>query len=353
MSEHIISVDAGNGGVNAVRKKGKSYERVYFPSVRAAATGDSLGLGSQFEMDIEYVDWGGHRYFVGDDVAASRSSVERHQGALRYGDEFWIFLVSIAIAKCGVENGSVDLTTFAPPGLYLEAKRDIEARIKKMSGKVALQFKNDKKPRTFEIANVTVWPEGLGAVACYIFDKSGKSIANDFLEGEIVVLDSGMYTLDALQVSNGQFNPESLSSATWEGAGIKTHMLDPMLRTIKKQGQDFQLLNSDDIDRVVRQGLTTGDYKLRVAGQEVDIKSLLDKYSERYGEWISNNIIDGVFNGLRGVKSLILVGGGAAFIRDQLPKWYPDKLAEPLKDIEPVDMNAVGGLRLALSRETT
>ena len=80
MSDHVISVDAGNGGVNAVRKKGKTFERVYFPSVRAAATGDSLGLGSQFEMDVEYVDWGGHRYFVGDDVAASRSGVERHQG---------------------------------------------------------------------------------------------------------------------------------------------------------------------------------------------------------------------------------------------------------------------------------
>ena len=238
-------------------------------------------------------------------------------------------------------------------GLYLEAKGDIEARIKKMSGKVALQFKGDKRPRAFTIEQVTVWPEGLGAVACYLFDKAGKPIDSDLLEGEIVVLDSGMYTLDALQVSNGQFNPESLASATWEGAGISTHLLTPMLRTLKKQGQDFQLLHTDAVDRVIRQGITTGDYTLRVAGQQVDIKPLLDKYSERYAEWISNNIIDGVFNGLRGIKTLILVGGGAVFIRDQLPKWYPDKLAPALPDIVPVDMNAVGGLRLALSRQAT
>jgi len=351
MSDYTISIDAGNGMVNAACIKGKSYTSVHFPSVRAAATGDSLNLGSQFELDIEYVDWGGHRNFVGDDVQHARSGIERHQGAFRYGDEFHHFLIALAIAKCGVEQGTVDLTTFTPPGLYSEAKRDIEGRVQQAKGKVALQFKSDKKPRAFTIDQVFVFPEGLGAVACYIFDASGKAIESDLLEGEVVVLDSGMYTLDALQVSNGQFNPESLSSATWEGAGIKAHILDPMLRTIKKQGSDFQLLNTDDIDRVIRRGLTSDDYKLKVAGQEIDIQPLLQRQAERYAEWLSNQVLDGVFNGLRGIKALILVGGGATFIRDLLPQWYPDKLAAPLKDVAPIEMNAVGGLRLALSRQ--
>ena len=81
-----------------------------------------------------------------------------------------------------------------------------------------------------------------------------------------------------------------------------------------------------------------------------------EKYRERYAEWISNNIIDGIFAGLRGYKSAILVGGGALLIEDILPKWYePEKLLKrkkhpTTKKVFPVDFNAVGGLRLALNR---
>ena len=198
---------------------------------------------------------------------------------------------------------------------------------------------------------------GLGALLCFVLDKNGKPVDNDMLEGENVVLDMGMYTLDALQVSNGQFNPESLSSATWESSGIKEHILDPMLRAVKKQGgEDFGLLTVDDVDRVIRQGLATDNYELKVAGVVADIKPLLDKYSERYAQWIANNIIDGVFNGLRGIKSMILVGGGAMFTEKWLQQWYPDKILDTnkhkvAKGLAPVEMNAVGGLRLALSKE--
>ncbi|PJF39309.1 MAG: hypothetical protein CUN54_08985, partial [Phototrophicales bacterium] len=68
-----------------------------------------------------------------------------------------------------------------------------------------------------------------------------------------------------------------------------------------------------------------------------------------------NNIIDGVFGGLRGIKSVILVGGGAVQIEDHLREWYGDKVLNrkkvaATKRLHPVDMNAVGGLRLALMR---
>ena len=129
MVDQIVSVDAGNGGTNAILAQDKGYKKVYFPSVRAAASGDTLGLGGQFELDYEYIDWGDHRYVVGDDVGRiSRRSVERHQGAFRYGDEFHEFLVTVALARLGVETGTVDLTLFAPPGMYTNAKESIEQR---------------------------------------------------------------------------------------------------------------------------------------------------------------------------------------------------------------------------------
>ena len=79
MSKQIVSVDAGNGGVNAVMSLGNGrYRSVYFPSVRAAATGDSLGLGKELEIQYSFIDWYGHRYVLGDDVLrVTRRHMER------------------------------------------------------------------------------------------------------------------------------------------------------------------------------------------------------------------------------------------------------------------------------------
>ena len=99
---HYASVDAGNGGVNALlhKKRGKD-QRVYFPSARAAVTGDSLGLG-QFEQDYTYYDYFGHRYITGEDVLEiPNSGIERHMGDNRYGGEMHQFLVTVALARLG------------------------------------------------------------------------------------------------------------------------------------------------------------------------------------------------------------------------------------------------------------
>jgi actin-like protein len=352
----MISVDAGNGVTNATDGK----QSIYFASVRASATGDSLGLGKQFEMDYEYVDWGGHRYVFGDDaLKVSRRAIERHQGAFRYGDEFHQFLVAVAVSQMGVCNGKVDLVLFAPPGMYSQVVGEIEKRFMEKSGNVALKFKSDKNPRKFKYSSITVWPEGIGAAACFMINARGKQRKNlDIFSGETIILDSGMHTLDALQMSNGSFNPESLATATWENGGIKTHILEPILRTVKKMGEDYDLLTNDDIDIVLRSGVQEDDWGLKIAGGNVNLKPAFDKYSQRYAEWIGNNVIDGAFNGLRGIKSAILVGGGASLIEPFMSRWYNEKILrfdsqKETKGINPIYANAVGGYRLTKMAQKT
>lgn len=355
MPDHIASVDAGNGGTNAVLMTKKGFKRTYFPSVRAAATGDTLGLGADLEMQYQYVDWGGHRYVVGDDVTrVTRRHLERHMGASRYGNEVHQFLVAVALAQLGIKNGTVDLTLFAPPGLYNQLKPVLLERFLDHSGRVALQMKGDKKPRSWKYESITVWPEGIGAAACFVVDENGDLIPSPVLSGETVILDMGAYTLDALKLVDGNFNPENLEYATLENGGINVHLREPILRVVKKQSDDFANLTVDDIDQVIRHGLESGDYKLRAAGYEVELGTLVDKYRQRYAEWIANTA-DGIFNGFRGIKSIILVGGGATLVTDHLREWYGDKILDPrehatTKKIHPVDMNAVGGLRFALLR---
>jgi len=357
LPKYTASVDAGNGGVNAAigTKTKAGYKSYYEPSVRAAATGDSLGLGAQWEMQYSYADWNGHRYITGDDVTrVTKRALERHMGAGRYGNEFHQFLVAKALAELGVKSGTVDLTVFAPPGMYVEQREIILDRFGKLPAKI--QLKGDSKPREWEYSNISVWPEGLGAAACFVIDEKGKPVKSDILTGDTVVLDLGAHTLDALKLSEGDFNPESLETATTEKGGVDVHIRQPIIRTLHKHAADFGNITVDDVDRVIRLGSVSGDYTIRAAGLEVDLKPLIDKHSERYAEWIANNICDGVFDGFKGIKSVILVGGGAYLVEDYIRDWYGDKLLDRKKSevtnkLAPEDMNAVGGLRLALMRK--
>ena len=136
MATYFASVDAGNGGTNAVLAKGRSRpKRYYEPSVRAVATGDSLGLGKDLELQYDYVDWYGHRYVTGDDVIrVTRRNLEHHLGTNRYGNEFHQFLVAVALAKLGVTEGTVDLTVFAPPGVYNDISPMMQQRFLEEGG---------------------------------------------------------------------------------------------------------------------------------------------------------------------------------------------------------------------------
>lgn len=357
MADHIASADAGNGGTNVVLAKTKGkYKRFYEPSVRAIATGDSLGLGPQFELEYDYVDWYGSRYVTGDDcVKVTQRGLERHMGVGRYGEEFHRFMVAVGLAKLGIKNGTVELTLFAPPGIYGEVKETILEGFAGYGREVKIKLKSDRKPRQWEYENVNVYPEGIGAAACFMLDEQGAWIEADLFAGQTVVLDIGAFTLDALLFQDGNFNPETLEHATLENAGVNTHIREPILRKIHKQGDDFKVVTIDQVDMVLRQGLNSGDYTLKVAGQEMNLQSLFEHHFERYADWISNNVCDGVFNSFRGIKSVILVGGGAVMVEEKLNALYPDKIINRKKHpttrkIHPADMNAVGGLRLALSQ---
>jgi hypothetical protein len=356
MADFVASVDAGNGGTNAVlAKPNGGYKSHYEPSVRAAATGASLGLGEDLELQYSYVDWYGYRYITGDDVLrVTRRSLERHMGANRYGNEFHQFMVAVSLAKLGVKEGTVDLTLFAPPGMYVDLKPLMQERFLENGGEVQIKLKGDKKPRTWRYEDITIWPEGIGAAACFVVDDDGEFVTSDVLSGDTVVLDLGAHTLDALQLRDGNFNPEALEHATWENGGVHTHIREPILRVLKKKHEDFATISVDDVDRVIRLGLVSEDYTLRVAGYEVNLEPLVEKHRQRYAEWLTNNL-DGAFNSFRGIKSIILVGGGAVLVEDYLREWYGSKILDRKKypttrKVHPVDMNAVGGLRFALMR---
>ena len=115
--------------------------------------------------------------------------------------------------------------------MYLDAKAAV---LETFTGDdpAIIQFKDDKKPRSWTYETVTVYPEGIGAAACFVLDKDGAPESTDLLTGETIVLDLGAYTLDALKLVDGNFNPESLEHATWENGGLNVHIVAAVLATV-------------------------------------------------------------------------------------------------------------------------
>lgn len=351
-------IDSGNGGTNAIliNQDGTGMKQHYEPSVRAVVTGDTLGMGKN-EMQYTYIDWNGYRYVSGDDVIrVTRRNIERHMGVARYGNEFHQFLVATSLAKLGVADGEVDLTLFAPPGMYKEARQTIKNSFEGEGKEVEIRLKGDTEIRHWQYSGVRVLPEGIGAAFCFAFDADGNPVSTPATQGNVLIIDIGAYTLDAIQLKDGNFNPESLETATFENEGVDSHIRMQIVHTLRGKSDDLSIITVDDVDRVIRSGAVTGDYRLVIGRSEVDIKPLLLKFGERYAEWIANNVIDSRANGLRGFSGAVVVGGGTGLVMEGLKKWYGDKMLDPLKyshtkKIHPVDMNAVGGLRFGLAQQ--
>src|SRR5690606_14855135 len=103
---------------------------------------------------------------------------------------------AMALARLGINAGNVSLTLFAPPGMYLDARTAILERFQNNNGAVEIRLKQDKKPRTWRYERIEIWPEGIGAAACFVLDDQGQPVSSDVLARQTVILDLGAYTLD-------------------------------------------------------------------------------------------------------------------------------------------------------------
>ena len=356
MTHYTASIDAGNGHVNAYVDRGKGRPKnLSFASVRARASGKSMGLNGM-ELKYQTVGWAGRTYIVGDDATAiSRTGIERHTGTSnRYGNELHRHLIATAIARLGVKSGEISLVTYLPPGMYQDIREDVRERFLQEPDVI---IKLDDKKHSFTYTDVTLFPEGMAAIGCFTVDvKYQPQNADEVLSGDVLILDCGAYTLDAILLSNGKLNPEMPGRHTYEDGGIDELVRQPLLNWLHDQHEDFTRLSVEDVDRVITQGSDIGDYVMRAGAAKLDLGRTIDELRRDYADWISNVVIDSVFRDLRGIRQVLLVGGGATLAGSRLRELYGDKVLDTskhpaTKKISPSDMNAIGGLRLARMRQ--
>lgn len=349
-----VSVDSGNGYTNAVSGKLKGrIKKTAFPSVRADAPERVLGLDSEREVKYEVVEWFGNRYTYGSDtVRFSANAIERHHGSERYGDEFHAMMVALAMARMSVPGGNnIDLTLFMPPGLCTSnhKKHVID------SFSEGLSIFLGSKEYDWDFSNITIHPEGLGAILSFMLSPTGKPLKHDLFEGEILIVDSGTYTLDILRITDGKFDPASLETATHGNDGLYRHIISPLLAAIHRHDDDFKVVTADMLDRAIYNShYDNGKCVVTSAGKDMSLTATLIDISKRYANWIVKHIFDTEYLGLQGIKSVIVVGGGAWLITPYLRAdtlighkvLDYSKLAQ-LKSILPTELNAVGGQRWA------
>lgn len=365
MYTHIASTDAGNGGVNtAVLKAGQKAQNPtfdYFPSVRAVVRGKSLGLGAELEHQYSAVEWGGQKYIVGDDcVRVSRQGLDRYIGQDRYGSEHHQFLVLTALARVGVglkTPANVALSLFCPPEYFADQKEAIRAAFE---GKT-YRFTYADKPHVITIGKVFVIPEGQAAMFCFNLNPDGTPNQQNALTGDALFLDSGVFTLDCVLVRDGKVSPEHTFSLP--NAGLNQFVRVPLMLAAQGAGRDFQAVNEDDIDQLIRAYAAATDDAGRIeasilsyGGYTVDLYGPMQNAIQTYANWIVANAISH-FDGLRGIRHVVLLGGGASLITPYFADWYPDKVKNSstpphyaVAKIAPHNMNVVGGLRVALAK---
>ncbi|GIK67698.1 MAG: hypothetical protein BroJett018_54920 [Chloroflexota bacterium] len=367
MSEftHVCSTDAGNGGVNTcvlkVGQKPTSPTFDYFPSVRAVVRGKSLGLDANLEHQYSKVDWNGQSYIVGDDCTrVSRQGIDHYIGQDRYGSEHHQFLVMTALARVGVglkTPANVALSLFCPPEYFSDQKETIR---RAFEGKT-YRFSYADKPHIITVGKVFVIPEGQAAMFCFNLNPDGSPNQNNPLYGDVLFLDSGVFTLDCVLVRDGKVASESTFSLP--NAGLNQFIRVPLMLAAQSAGRDFQNVSEDDIDQLIRAYAIAKDDSERVeacilyhGGYTVDLYSQMQNCIATYVNWIVSNALSR-FDGLRGVKNVVLVGGGASLITEYLSELYPDKIKNSSTPphyaagkVHPVNANVVGGLRVALAR---
>ncbi|MBA3867836.1 MAG: ParM/StbA family protein [Anaerolineae bacterium] len=352
MTNYIASVDCGNGNTCAMLAGSK--KSISFASIRTRITSQTLGLEQGHELDFTSAEWHDNTYAIGDDaLILNRQGIDRHMGANRYGGEHHQFLTAYALARLGIKSGSVDITLLCPPAMYNDLKKPMTDAYSTHG--VEIKLKGDKKPREWSYSSVSVLPEGYAAIGCFMLDGNGnKSPLAGKLAGDVVLLDVGAYTANVFRLHNGAFNPADLPQSSIANGGGNTHIRLPLLEWVKGAGGDLTAVTLDDIDRVLRLASASGDYVLQFGGASIDLKTMLDHLAKQYADWLANNALDTRYDGLKDINSLLIVGGNASYIIPHLQTWYGKVIDyigwREFSGLHPADLNAAGGLRLALAR---
>lgn len=373
-----ISIDGGNGKFLMYRVKDSAVQRYILPNARVRVTGYDMGkdVATLGVSSLQYADFLGERYGIGDGVWQQTSNaVETFANSqMRYGSDYYIFMVLATLALAGVETDApLHLTISAPPGLVKDVSKPLKKAFKtgenqEDDGRWTIKLGHERQARTYTIAKVTVIPEGAGTYAAYAYDINGEPVSvdhpttkHDMLAGRVLIVDGGMGTLDTFIIQDGNLSPESIQGATDNNFGISSLIINPIrdqvVQLLRSKGLSTPPLPDPLIDswlwRWAEASLKArGDVAtVLLSGQPFKLDAIFTQVVNRAAEMVIAQKLEPQFN--KGVDTVLATGGEWVYIGGLVLQSYTKRnILFPadvphLHGITLLDLNAYGGLVMA------
>mgnify|MGYP000154945751 CR=1 FL=1 len=370
LSPSVISADAGNGKVSVWRLVNGHLQHFMMPNARSRVTGYSLSKEVTADSDkVVYADFMGARYGVGEGIwEQTDNPVQTFSNSRdRYGSDYHIFQVLVAIALMGVETEEpLTLIISAPPGLVNEVAPLIKGHFLNgesgmRDGHWSIKLSAEKEARTYHIAKVIVVPEGAGSFAAYAFDANGNDApvahegrGHDLLAGRVLVLDGGMGTFDSYIIQDGKLASQSIQHATDSNFGISRLLIQPVrdyvLNELRTKGKAPTSIYDPRIDSWLKQSTAGDDVKVTFSGVPLDLYWPLTSIKQQAADLV---IAQKVAPLLPNVDTVLITGGLWTYLAGHLLSAYPNEnilvpnMFEHTAKIPLWDLNAYGGLAMA------
>jgi len=197
-----------------------------------------------------------------------------------------------------------------------------------------------KWTRTFEVTDVHVLPQGIGALYALALDRHGRvSRTNpELFQGVVGVVDIGWLTTNLILAEDLRFVEQSSNSIT---AGI-AQVLRGVGKDLKRAYDLDWTLQLGRLDRAVR------ERAVEVYGERTDISHIVDPHLRDVAEAITAaaQSLPG-WGGGAGLRAVVLTGGGSRLLGDYVNQAYPH--ARRSGERPELD-NVTGYLRVGLRR---
>ena len=208
-----------------------------------------------------------------------------------------------------------------------------------LAGQYRVEFNRKIYHLNAEVGHV--YPEGVGAGACYMLDSNGRFINPAFASGHTGVVDGGYRTIDSAIFEGPTLLENSAQSLTNSITGVYQLM---QRWAMDEFGEDW---TEEECETNLRNGYAI----LRESKERADLSDWIDDLGARLADLIEADVFQKQWNGLGDVDRVILAGGVSYMVAHHLKERFPNVII--LRDEHPHTanvpyelMNATGHIRL-------
>ena len=307
-----VGIDIGYGDVKVATSTGREFS---FPS-HTAEIDDPAMLAN--DMKERVINEQGRHYLIGHDATISRNVRQVHIDSSRIETLDFRLLGKHCLSQIGSKHAVI--TTGLPVKDFQRSRRKLQEVVQGWSD------------RGHKLTVKRIVPQPLGTF-CDVALAGGKGEIDERFRGaKVAIIDIGSGTTDLIEIYDGQLNPSTYTS---DAFAVSAAMKIVRNQLLIKHNAEFDI---SEIPGVVAKG------SFENRGKEVSIGSFV-REAKRHVVLNALALARRLWGDLRTFRYVLVTGGGAAFLRDELRHHIAE--SQLLIPDNPASSNARGYLYLA------